>query len=230
PRIGSVVVDCNCYFKPAPNRSEETVLSTFQNGTRNASAQWLGGSYQLQGPVIKPVTQPPVSAEQETFRLNFTVTSLFYSSELKQPSSNLHRLNKQMIEKALDNIFRNSSIQKYFAGCSVESFRYVSSHGLHSTSRAFHREEVYEEFKRLTNGGTQLGDSYTLDKDSLLVNGEWQGRALESREVAVVEVLLEFLKLLPCCSPFLHKKGGLYDVQQSIYGVYFPHLDMRKMH
>nr|XP_032658613.1 mucin-16 [Chelonoidis abingdonii] len=187
-RIGSVVVDCNCYFKPAPNRSEETVLSTFQNGTRNASAQWLGGSYQLQGarvnvlePVIKPVTQPPVSAEQETFRLNFTVTSLFYSSELKQPSSNLHRLNKQMIEKALDNIFRNSSIQKYFAGCSVESFRPISGKTytginsickftLDSTSRAFHREEVYEEFKRLTNGGTQLGDSYTLDKDSLLVN------------------------------------------------------------
>ncbi|XP_030396665.1 mucin-16 [Gopherus evgoodei] len=187
-RIGSVVVDCNCHFKPAPNRSEETVLSTFQNGTRNASAQWLGGRYQLQGArvnvletVIKPVTQPPVSAERETFRLNFTVTNLFYSSELKQPSSNPHRLNKQMIEKALDNIFRNSSVQKYFAGCSVESFRPISGKTytginaickfmLDSTSRAFQREEVYEEFKRLTNGGTQLGDSYTLDKDSLLVN------------------------------------------------------------
>ncbi|EMP33538.1 Mucin-16 [Chelonia mydas] len=187
-RIGSVVVDCQCYFKSAPNRSEETVLSTFQDGTKNASAQWLGDRYQLQGarvnvlwPVIKPVTQPPVSAEQETFRLNFTITNLFYSSELKQPNSNSHRLNKEKIEKALDNIFRNSSIQKYFTGCSVESFRPISrkmytginavcKFTLDSTSRAFQREEVYEEFKRLTNGVTQLGNSYTLDKDSLLVN------------------------------------------------------------
>ncbi|KAG6934817.1 mucin 16, cell surface associated, partial [Chelydra serpentina] len=71
-RIGSVLVECNCFFKPALNHSEETVLSAFQEGTRNASAQWLGGSYQLQGatvnvlePVIKPVTQPPVSAAWE---------------------------------------------------------------------------------------------------------------------------------------------------------------------
>ncbi|XP_044854997.1 mucin-16 [Mauremys mutica] len=261
-RIGSVVVDCNCYFKPAPNRSEETVLSAFQNGTRNASAQWLGGSYQLQGarvnvlePVIKPVTQLPVSAQRETFRLNFTITNLFYSSELKQPSSNLHRLNKQMIEKALDNIFRNSSVQKYFAGCSVESFRPISGKTytginaickftLDSTSRAFQREEVYEEFKRLTNGGTQLGDSYTLDKDSLLVNdysplntmaGEPGRSELPFWAIILIclSALLGLILLLLVCFLIafcLRRKGGLYDVQQSIYGVYFPHLDMRKMH
>ncbi|CAM4681164.1 unnamed protein product [Lepidochelys olivacea] len=261
-RIGSVVVDCQCYFKSAPNRSEETVLSTFQDGTKNASAQWLGDSYQLQGarvnvlgPVIKPVTQPPVSAEQETFRLNFTITNLFYSSELKQPNSNSHRLNKQKIEKALDNIFRNSSIQKYFTGCSVESFRPISrtmytginavcKFTLDSTSRAFQREEVYEEFKRLTNGVTQLGNSYTLDKDSLLVNdysplnttaGEPGRSELPFWAIILIclSALLGLILLLLLCFLIafcLRRKGGGYDVQQSAHGVYFPHLDMRKMH
>ncbi|XP_053869902.1 mucin-16 [Malaclemys terrapin pileata] len=261
-RIGSVVVDCHCYFKPAPNRSEETVLSAFQDGTRNASAQWLGGSYQLQGasvnvlePVIKPVTQPPVSAVRETFRLNFTITNLFYSSELKQPNSNPHRLNKLMIEQALDNIFRNSSVKNYFAGCSVESFRPISGKTytginaickfmLDSTSRAFQREEVYEEFKHLTNGVTQLGDSYTLDKDSLLVNdysplntmaGEPGRSELPFWAIILIclSALLGLILLLLVCFLIafcLRRKEGLYDVQQSIYGVYFPHLDMRKMH
>nr|XP_042697620.1 mucin-16-like [Chrysemys picta bellii] len=206
-------------------------------------------------PVIKPVTQPPVSAVRETFRLNFTITNLFYSSELKQPNSNPHRLNKLMIEQALDNIFRNSSVKNYFAGCSVESFRPISGKTytginaickfmLDSTSRAFQREEVYEEFKHLTNGVTQLGDSYTLDKDSLLVNdysplntmaGEPGRSELPFWAIILIclSALLGLILLLLVCFLIafcLRRKEGLYDVQQSIYGVYFPHLDMRKMH
>ncbi|XP_067418157.1 mucin-16 [Emydura macquarii macquarii] len=187
-RIGSVVVDCQCFFKPGPNPSEADVHNAFQNGTRNESTQWLGGRYQLQEDlgngvetVIKPVTQTPIKAERESFRLNFTITNLLYSSELKQPNSNAYRLNKQKIEKELDNIFRISSIQKYFVGCSVESFRPIPGKTytgvnsickfmMDSTSRSFQREEVYEEFKRLTNGVTELGESYSLAKDSLLVN------------------------------------------------------------
>ncbi|XP_074834022.1 mucin-16 [Carettochelys insculpta] len=187
-RYGSIVVDCECFFTPAYNFSQESVQRAFQAGTKNATEQWLEGNYQLQGttvnvlePVINPVTQRPISSQQETFRLNFTITNLAYLLDLKQPNSSVHRMHKQKIEKELENIFRSSSIQKYFTGCSIESFRLipgktytginaVCKFTLDSTSKSFQREEVYEEFKRLTNGVTQLGNSYSLDKDSLLVN------------------------------------------------------------
>uniref|UniRef100_K7FBE6 SEA domain-containing protein n=1 Tax=Pelodiscus sinensis TaxID=13735 RepID=K7FBE6_PELSI len=105
-RIGSVVVDCHCFFTSATSFSQESVLSAFQAGTKNVSAQWLEGRYQLQNatvtvlePEIKPATRPPVSAQQETFKLNFTITNLNYTSDLNQPTSDLHQKHKQNIEK-----------------------------------------------------------------------------------------------------------------------------------
>nr|XP_025041662.1 mucin-16 [Pelodiscus sinensis] len=263
-RIGSVVVDCHCFFTSATSFSQESVLSAFQAGTKNVSAQWLEGRYQLQNatvtvsvlePEIKPATRPPVSAQQETFKLNFTITNLNYTSDLNQPTSDLHQKHKQNIEKELDNIFRKSSIAKYFTGCSVDSFRSISGKRytginvvckfmLDSTSKAFNREAVYAEFERITNGGTQLGASYQIDKESLLVNGyspliTMTGEPSRSELpywaiiLICLSALLGLIILFLLCFLIafcLRRKAGLYQVQQDLYGVYFPHLDMRKMH
>uniref|UniRef100_A0A8V1AE66 SEA domain-containing protein n=1 Tax=Gallus gallus TaxID=9031 RepID=A0A8V1AE66_CHICK len=47
-RVGSIVVDCNCFFQQEPSINRVEVEKAFQNGTSNTTGLWLGSSYQLQ--------------------------------------------------------------------------------------------------------------------------------------------------------------------------------------
>ncbi|XP_025047428.1 mucin-16 [Alligator sinensis] len=262
-RTGSVVVDCHCFFKPAPNISNAVVERAFQDGTRNATANWLGASYQLQGISVDVLVTDSITGSynlpskygKENFKLNFSITNLPYSPEMNDPNSLRHQLNKQRIEKELQDIFRKSTLKNYFIGCTVQNFRRISGKsytGVDSTcvftldpyTRTFRKEDVYEEFKQLTNGLTELGSSYKLDTKSLFVNnyspldtmaGDTNNSELSYWEIILIclAVLIGFILLLflgfliAFC---LQRKGNMYEVQQGMYGIYFPHLDLRKMH
>ncbi|KFV77232.1 Mucin-16, partial [Struthio camelus australis] len=256
-RPGSIVVDCKCFFQPEPSINRAAVERAFQDGISHATGLRLGSSYQLQGfsvdsleLAIEAAThRTPLQSEKESFRLNFSITNLHYSPALQDTKSQLSKVNKQKIEKELD-VFRTSSLKDYFVGCTVESFGPVLGKAytsvasickftLHPSSRALQREVVYEELKHLTQGFTKLGPSYQLDEHSLGVDGYSPLKTAEQERSelpfwAIILIclftLLGFILLLLLCFLIvfcLRRKSNLYQVQQSMYGVYFPHLNTR---
>ncbi|KFV49913.1 Mucin-16, partial [Tyto alba] len=193
----------------------------------------------------------PLKSGKENFRLNFRISNLPYSPELQDSRSQTYQANKEKIEKELD-VFRTSSLKDCFAGCTVESFGPV--HGkayasvaslckftLDPLSRTLQKQEVYEELKRLTHGFTKLGPSYELEEQSLVLEGysplktdeqesERSGLQFWAIILICISTLLGFILLLLLCflTVFcLRRKSHLYQVQQGMYGVYFPHLNTR---
>ncbi|KFU93143.1 Mucin-16, partial [Chaetura pelagica] len=258
-RVGSILVDCMCFFQPEPSINRAGVERAFQDGTSNATGLYLGSRYQLQelsvnslDLAVQAVTyNTPLMSEKENFRLNFSISNLPYSPELQDSTSQLYQENKEKIEKELE-VFRTGSLKKYFAGCAVESFGPV--HGKASTSVAsickftldpssgtLKKQEVYEELKLLTHGFTKLGSSYQLEEQSLVVEGysplkidEQKPERSELQFWAIILIcvftLLGFILLLLLCFlvvSCLRRKSHLYQVQQGMYGMYFPHLNTR---
>ncbi|KFO92560.1 Mucin-16, partial [Buceros rhinoceros silvestris] len=253
-RAGSIVVDCNCFFQPDPSINRAVVETAFQDGTSNATGLWLGSSYRLKElsvDTIEAVTyKTPLKSGKENFRLSFRISNLPYSPELQDSSSQMYQVNKEKIEKELD-VFQRSSLRDYFAGCTVESFGPV--HGktyinVVSTckftldpSQTLQKQEVYEELTRLTHGFTKLGPSYELEEQSLVAEGyfplkvdEQESKRPELQYWAILLIcvftLLGFILLLLLCFLIifcLRRKSHLYQVQQGMYGVYFPHLNTR---
>ncbi|XP_071583516.1 mucin-16 [Heliangelus exortis] len=196
----------------------------------------------------------PLKSEKEDFRLNFSISNLTYSPELQDSGSQMYQVNKEKIEKELE-VFRTSSLKDNFVGCAVQSFGPV--HGKAYTSVAsiceftllpfsgtLQKEEVYKELKLLTHGFTKLGLSYELEEQSLVVEGysppkkeEQVSERSELQFWAIILIcvftLLGFILLLLLCFLIvfcLRRKSHLYQVQQGMYGVYFPHLNTRKVH
>ncbi|XP_063214477.1 mucin-16-like [Chroicocephalus ridibundus] len=196
----------------------------------------------------------PLKSGKENFRLNFRISNLPYSPELQDSGSPMYREHKEKIEKGLD-VFRTSSLKDYFAGCTVESFGPVRGKAYTSVTstckftldpflRILQKQEVYEELKRLTHGFTKLGPSYELEEQSLVVEGyspvetdEQESGRSELQFWAIILIcvftLIGFILLLLLCFLIifcLRRKSHLYQVQQGMYGVYFPHLNTRKVH
>uniref|UniRef100_A0A8C6FHP4 SEA domain-containing protein n=1 Tax=Moschus moschiferus TaxID=68415 RepID=A0A8C6FHP4_MOSMO len=158
------------------------VKQVFLDKTLNASSHWLGATYQLTDvhvTVHLPTDQPTISPSFQKVQLNFTVTNLFYSQDMKHPDTPKYQRNKRNIEDALNQLFRNSSIKTSFSDCEVSAFRSVppSNHtGVNAQcnfshlTRSPYQVVIYEEFLRLTKNGTQL-QNFTLDRNSLLVDG-----------------------------------------------------------
>ncbi|KFP21299.1 Mucin-16, partial [Egretta garzetta] len=193
----------------------------------------------------------PLKSGKEKFRLNFRISNLPYSAELQDSRSQMYQVNKEKIERELD-VLRTGSLMDYFAGCTVESFRPVHKKTYTSVasickvmlgpfSQASQKQEVYEELKRLTHGFTKLGPSYELEDQSLTVEGyspvktddqESERSGLEFWAIILICIftLLGFILLILLCFLIvfcLRRKSHLYQVQQAMYGVYFPHLNTR---
>ncbi|XP_070319858.1 mucin-16-like [Odocoileus virginianus] len=237
------------------------VKQVFLDKTLNTSSHWLGATYQLtdvhvtdaEPSVHPPTDQPVISPSFQKVQLNFTVTNLFYSQDMKQPDTPKYQRNKRNIEDALNQLFRNSSIKTHFSDCEVSAFRSVppSNHtGVNAQcyftllTRSPYQVVIYEEFLRLTKNGTQL-QNFTLDRNSLLVDGYSPNRndvVTENSDLpfwAIILICLAGLLLLimVLISFFLvtvhrRKKEADYEVQQhqpNSMGHYLPHLDLRKL-
>ncbi|XP_015507048.1 mucin-16 [Parus major] len=196
----------------------------------------------------------PLESRKENFGLNFQISNLPYSPELQDSSSQMYQENKEKIEKELE-VFRSSHLKEQFVGCTVESFGPVHGKGhtevssickftLDPLSGALPEQEVFEELKILTQGFTRLGPSYELEDQSLMVEGysplktdEPESKRSELQFWAIILIclftLLGFILLLLLCFlvlSCLRRKSHLYQVQQGLYGLYFPHLSTGKVH
>ncbi|XP_023560890.1 mucin-16 [Octodon degus] len=254
--LDSKVVTVKLFF--STHLDPDLVKQVFLNKTLNASSHWLGATYQLTGlhvtevkpSVTLPTEMPPTASSSQQFQLNFTITNLPYSQAISQPDTPQHQRNKRSIESALNQLFRNSSIKSYFSDCRVSAFRSVS-HMDHTgvdsmcnfspLARRLDKVAIYEEFLRLTQGGTHL-QNFTLDKDSVLVDGY---SPIKNDAVtgnynlpfwAIILIclagLLALITCLLCCylvTICRRKKEGDYQVQRHRLGYYFPHLDLRKL-
>ncbi|KFP70693.1 Mucin-16, partial [Acanthisitta chloris] len=117
------------------------------------------------------------------FTVNVTITNLPYTSDLENPQSAKFSATQRVMNTMLDRLLKKSSIVPSFLGCETTTFRYGSTSQSHETrvdAACTYRKELsappldrvglYHEVSNRTRGITQLGP-YSLDKDSLYVNG-----------------------------------------------------------
>ncbi|XP_010347904.3 mucin-16 [Saimiri boliviensis] len=115
------------------------------------------------------------------FTLNFTITNLQYEENMHQPGSRKFNTTERVLQGLLGPIFKNTSVGPLYAGCRLTSLRpkkhgastgvdAICTHHLDPKSPGLNREQLYWELSQLTNGIKELGP-YTLDKNSLYVNG-----------------------------------------------------------
>ncbi|NXE98948.1 MUC16 protein, partial [Menura novaehollandiae] len=125
----------------------------------------------------------PTAATLERFSVNFTITNLPYNSDLDNPDSAKFRATRRVMNTLLDHVLKESSIGPVFQGCEATDFRYgpgrhrdetrvdaVCTYRKEPSAAPLDRVGLYHEVSNKTRGITQLGP-YSLDKDSLYVNG-----------------------------------------------------------
>ncbi|NWR24700.1 MUC16 protein, partial [Emberiza fucata] len=123
------------------------------------------------------------AATLERFTVNFTITNLPYTSDLENPDSARFRATRRVMNTLLDRLLKDSSIGPAFQGCGTSDFRYVPGSDRDQThvdavctyskepwAAPLDRVGLYHQVSNKTRGITQLGP-YSLDKDSLYVNG-----------------------------------------------------------
>ncbi|NXK69223.1 MUC16 protein, partial [Sylvietta virens] len=118
----------------------------------------------------------------EHFTVNVTITNLPYTSDLENPDSAKFRATRRVMNMMLDRLLKKSSIGPVFHGCQTD-FRYgpgshrdetrvdaVCTYSKEPWAAPLDRVGLYHQVSNKTRGITQLGP-YSLDKDSLYVNG-----------------------------------------------------------
>ncbi|NXH29895.1 MUC16 protein, partial [Myiagra hebetior] len=117
----------------------------------------------------------------ERFTVNFTINNLPYTSNLENPDSAKFRATRRVMNTLLDRLLKKSSISTTFRGCETTDFRpgshrdetrvdAVCTYSKEPSAAPLDRVGLYHEVSNKTRGITQLGP-YSLDKDSLYVNG-----------------------------------------------------------
>ncbi|XP_030891749.1 mucin-16-like, partial [Leptonychotes weddellii] len=115
------------------------------------------------------------------FTVNFTITNLHYTEDMENSSSEIFNATERNLQHLLGTLFKNSSIGSLYAGCRLTLLRaekdgtstrmdVVCTYRPDPTGFRLDREWLYWELSQQTHGVTQLGP-YTLDRDSLCVNG-----------------------------------------------------------
>ncbi|NWY96131.1 MUC16 protein, partial [Loxia curvirostra] len=123
------------------------------------------------------------AAAVERFTVNFTITNLPYTSDLENPDSARFKASRRVMNMLLDRLLKDSSIGPVFQGCGTTGFRYgpgsdrdqtrvdaVCTYSKEPGAAPLDRVGLYHQVSNKTRGITQLGP-YSLDKDSLYVNG-----------------------------------------------------------
>ncbi|ETE57373.1 Mucin-16, partial [Ophiophagus hannah] len=178
-RIGSIIVDCKCYFHSAGNNSKDTVKNVFQQETQNATSQWLGSRFQIMGFNIEVTDKPPHMLKVKNFTVNFTIINLPYKN-MKNPKSEVYQKTKASIKDELNHLYQRSDLNKSFLGCSVKNLRPTSNEtqtdvssictfAVEFGSRTFDKDLVYDIFKNLTQNASLMG-KYSLDNNSININ------------------------------------------------------------
>ncbi|XP_040097577.1 LOW QUALITY PROTEIN: mucin-16-like [Oryx dammah] len=175
-RMGNYTLDSNSLYVNGYNRqywmptTSTPVTSTFS----------LESSTSL-SPVLSSTGMSPSLVP---FTLNFTITNLNYTEDMSPPGSALFSTMERILNRLLKPLFQNSSIGLLYSGCRLTLLRpeknrkatgvdAVCTHRPNPMGVKLDRERLYQELSHETHGVTQLGP-FTLDKDSLYVNGYTQ--------------------------------------------------------
>ncbi|XP_037238497.1 mucin-16 [Falco rusticolus] len=133
-------------------------------------------------PVRTTPSHPPTTpAALEHFTVNFTITNLPDNSDLATPHSAKFNATRRVMNTLLDRLLKESSIGPAFRGCETTAFRpvregddtavdAVCTYRKEPSALPLDRVRLYHEVSNKTRGITRLGP-YSLDKDSLYVNG-----------------------------------------------------------
>ncbi|VFV41925.1 Hypothetical predicted protein [Lynx pardinus] len=115
------------------------------------------------------------------FTLNFTITNLLCTPDMRHPGSMKFNSTERALNRLLGPLFKNTSIGPRYSGCRLTLLRtekggratgvdVICTYHPDPMGPGLNREELYQELSQLTRGVTWLG-TYTLDRDSLYVNG-----------------------------------------------------------
>ncbi|XP_027949014.1 mucin-16 [Eumetopias jubatus] len=115
------------------------------------------------------------------FTLNFTITNLLCTPDMRHPGSMKFNSTERALKSLLGPLFKNTSIGPLYSGCRLTLLRTekggaatgvdaICTYHPDPMGRRLNRVELYQELNQLTHGVTWLG-TYTLDRDSLYVNG-----------------------------------------------------------
>ncbi|KAI5187955.1 Mucin-16 [Manis pentadactyla] len=164
---GPTVTETTATFS-APARSPFVPVTTPAMSTV-ASVSVTSGTTAGVGPAPAP------------FTLNFTITNLTYTPDMRHPGSAKFSSTEKALTRLLGPLFRNTSIGPLYSGCRLTLLRaekYGAAMGVDAIctyhpdpmGSGLDREELYRELSQLTYGVTRLG-TYMLDRDSLYING-----------------------------------------------------------
>ncbi|XP_044804103.2 mucin-16 isoform X2 [Bubalus bubalis] len=185
-RIGNYTLDSNSLYVNGYNHqywmptTSTPVTSTFS----------LESSTSL-SPILSSTGMSPSLVP---FTLNFTITNLNYTDDMSPPGSELFNTMERILNRLLKPLFWNSSIELLYSGCRLTLLRpeknrratgvdAVCTHRPNPMGLKLDRERLYRELSHETHGVTQLG-SFTLDKDSLYVNGYTQWTSASTTSAA----------------------------------------------
>ncbi|NXM79252.1 MUC16 protein, partial [Serilophus lunatus] len=113
--------------------------------------------------------------------VNFTITNLPYNSDLQNPDSAKFKSTGRVMNTLLDRLMKKSSIGPDFHGCETTAFRpgsqrdetrvdAVCTYRKEPSAPPLDRVGLYHQVSNKTRGITRL-DPYSLDEDSLYING-----------------------------------------------------------
>ncbi|PNJ14658.1 MUC16 isoform 3, partial [Pongo abelii] len=125
-----------------------------------------------------PTTTSPLLV---LFTINFTITNLWYEENMHHPGSRKFNTTERVLQGLLRPVFKNTSVGPLYSGCRLALLRpkkdgaatkvdAICTYRPDPKSPGLDREQLYWELSQLTHSITELGP-YTLDRDSLYVNG-----------------------------------------------------------
>nr|XP_012416062.1 PREDICTED: mucin-16-like [Odobenus rosmarus divergens] len=158
------------------------------------------------------------------FTVNFTITNLHYTEDMENSSSEIFSATERNLQHLLGTLFKNSSIGSLYAGCSLTLLRAekdgtstrmdaVCAYRPDPTGFRLDREGLSWELSQQTRGVTQLGP-YTLDRDSLCVNGYNYQYWIPTTSTAgvgpaLVPFTLNFTITNLLCTPDMRRPGSM---------------------
>ncbi|XP_032165861.1 mucin-16-like isoform X2 [Mustela erminea] len=130
---------------------------------------------------ISTTSPAGVGPELVPFTLNFTITNLLCTPDMRRPGSIKFNSTERALNHLLGPLFKNTSIGPLYSGCrltllstekdgAATGVDAICTYRPDPTGPRLNREELYQELSQLTHSVTRLG-TYTLDRDSLYVNG-----------------------------------------------------------
>ncbi|CAO2636040.1 MUC16, partial [Lemmus lemmus] len=146
-------------------------------------------SHSVAGPVPVP------------FTINFTVTNLEYVDDMGHPGSRKFNVTERLLQSLFGAWFSKTSIGLLYSGCRLTLLRpenngaatgvdAICTYQPNTPSGGLDRKRLYWELRRLNKGIMKLGP-YTLDKNSLYVNGYTQQALATTHRTLVMATVSE---------------------------------------